>query len=137
MYNFFDCGANVTQDLALAIDIPFAGLDAWLITLGCFDGPGGCLAGAFVADVVFNVSGANASEMGLSISSATFSSLADLTDDGHIGESTAVSWVTAGVGALSPDPILDMLIDGFGAGYNHDIKPISNLVPFIGSLFSH
>ena len=137
-YNFFDCGANVTQDLALVIDIPFAGLDAWLITLGCFDGPAGCLAGALVADTIFNLTAANANETALSAASAVFSIFADLNDDDRqIGESSVVSVAAAGVGALSQDPILDFAIDGFGAGYNHDVKPISSFVPFIRSLFSH
>jgi hypothetical protein len=137
LYNFFDCGANVTQDLALAIDTPFAGLDALLITAGCFAGLEGCVAGALAADTVFNLTGANVSEMLLSFASAGFSSLADFSDDRHLGESTVVSVVAAGAGALSPDPILDFAIDGFGAGYNHDIKPISNFVPFIRFLFNH
>jgi hypothetical protein len=136
-YNFFDCGANITQDLALAIDTPFAALDAVLITAGCFAGPEGCLAGAVAADLVFNLTGANISEMVLSIASAGFSIGADATDDGRLGESSAVSVVAAGAGALSPDPILDFTIDGFGAGYNHDIRPISNIVPFMRSLFKH
>jgi len=136
-YNFFDCNANVTQDIALAIDAPFAGLDAVLITAGCFAGPEGCVAGAVVADTVFNITGANLDETVMSFASAGYSILADLSDDRHLGESSLVSAVAAGAGAISQDPILDFAIDGFGSGYNHNVKPISNFVPWIRSLFNH
>jgi hypothetical protein len=123
-YNFFDCSANVTQDLALAIDTPFAGLDAWLITLGCFAGLEGCAAGAVVADVIFNITGANGNETLLSFASMIFSVGADFADDRHLGQGSAISVAAAVVGAVSPDPILDFAIDGFGSAYNHEVNPI-------------
>ena len=90
-----------------------------------------------MGNTVFNVTGANAFETGLSAVSAGFSALADYSDDRHVGESTMVAVTTAGLGALSPDPILDFAIDGFAAGYNHEVKPISNIVPFIRSLINN
>jgi hypothetical protein len=134
-YNFFDCGANISQDLALLVDAPFAGLEAVLIVAGCFGGPEGCLAGAGVGITVFNVSGANADETILSLVAAGFSVAADLADDRHFGESTVVAVSGAVLGLLSPDPILDSAIDGFGSAYNHGIKPISGIPSLIGSLF--
>jgi hypothetical protein len=127
-YNLFDCAANVTQDLALAIDTPFAGLDAVLITAGCFAGPEGCLAGAGVADTIFNVTGANANETALSFASMIFSVAADYSDDHHFGQSTGISVVAAVAGAFSPDPILDFAIDGIGSAYNHEVNPIYGIL---------
>jgi hypothetical protein len=135
MYNLFDCGANVTQDLALLIDIPFAGLEAVLIVAGCFAGPEGCLAGAGVGITVFNVSGANADETILSSAAAVLSVAADLADDRQVGESTVVAISGAVLGLLSPDPIIDFAIDGFGSAYNHEVRPISGIPSEIRSLF--
>lgn len=136
-YNILDCGANITQDAALAIDTVFGGIEAVLITAGCFAGPEGCGAGLAVGNMVFNVTGANAFETLLSFVSMGFSIGADYYDDGHFGESSGIAAGTALVGALSPDPIIDFVIDGFAAGYNHNVKPISNIPPLIGSLFNH
>lgn len=123
-YNFFDCGANITQDWALAIDTPFAGLEVVLITTGCFAGLEGCVAGAGITDTIFNVLGANADETALSLISAGFSVAADFADDGHLGQSSAISGVAAVGGFFSPDPILDFAINGFGSAYNHEVNPI-------------
>jgi RHS repeat-associated protein len=135
-YNFFDCAANVTQDLSLLIDTPFAFGELVLITAGCFAGPQGCLAGAGVADTVFNVTGANGAETVLSLVSMVSSFAADYADDNHFGESTVTAAVTGVGGLFSPDPLIDFAIDGFGSAYNHDVNPISNIPSLIGSLFS-
>jgi hypothetical protein len=127
LYNFLDCGANITQDVALAIDAPFAGLDGVLITAGCFAGPEGCAAGAGVADTIFNISGANADETVLSFASMIFSVAADFADDRHLGQDSVISGVAAVGGAFSPDPILDFAIDGFGSAYNHEVHPIYDI----------
>jgi hypothetical protein len=111
----------------LVIDTPFAGLEAWLIALGCFAGPEGCLAGAGVADTVFNVLGANASETALSFTSAGFSVAADFSDDRHLGQDSVISVVAAVGGFFSPDPILDFVVDGFGSAYNHEVHPIYDI----------
>ena len=136
-YNFFDCTANITQDLALLIDTPFAFGELVLITAGCFAGPKGCLAGAGVAATIFNITGANAAETGLSSAATVLSIAADFADDGDFGESTAVSFTAGVAGFFSPDPIIDFAIDGFGSAYNHDVKPISGIPALIGSLFGH
>lgn len=39
--------------------------------------------------------------------------------DGELGESTATSFVTFVVGGMNPDPIADLVIDGYASGYNH------------------
>jgi hypothetical protein len=132
----FHC-ATCSDLCTLAIDTVFGGIEAVLITAGCFAGPEGCGAGLGVGITVFNVTGANAFETGLSIISMGFSIAADYADDGHFGESTGISVIAAVAGAISPDPILDFAIDGLAAGYNHDVKPISYIPPLIGSLFNH
>jgi hypothetical protein len=121
-YNFFDCGANITQDLALLIETPFVGAETIAIGVGCFGGPKGCLAGAGLAQALYNLTGANAAETFLSTFLATgFSIFADVADDGHIGEGTVTAGTAAVVGFFSPDPIIDFIIDGYGAGYNHGV----------------
>jgi len=122
-YNFFDCVATVTQDLAFAVDIPFAGVELAFIVMGCFGGLAGCAAGAKVGIVFFNVTGGNAIETVLSNTSAAFSVAADASANGitHIGESSVTAISGAVAGNFSPDPILDAIIDGYGAGYNHDL----------------
>jgi hypothetical protein len=126
--NVFDCIATATQDLATAIDIPFAGTELGLIAIGCFGGgPEACAAGAAAGVeagiVFFNVTGGNLAEMVLSTTSGGFSFLADASANGisHIGESTVTAVAGVVAGSLSPDPILDLIIDGYGSGYNHDV----------------
>ena len=120
-YNFFDCGANVTQDLALAIDYPFAGVELVFLAIGCLAGPEGCAAAKEAGTVFFEVTGANAAETFLSTFLSTgFSIFADGTD-GEIGEGTYTSVTAAVLGGIVQDPILDTLIDGYGSGYNHDV----------------
>lgn len=134
-YNAFDCGATFTQDLALVIDAPFAGLEYFLIAIGCTAGPEGCLAGSGVGITVFNITGANTHETILSLIAAGSSVAADFYDDARFGESTTVAISGAVLGSLSPDPIIDFAIDGFGSAYNHEVKPISGIPSLISSFF--
>jgi len=87
-----------------------------------------------VADVVFNVTGANAFETILSFGTLLFSAGADWTDDGQLGLNTADAAIPAIVGAISPDPLLDAVIDSYGSLYNHDYAP--GIASSISSLFS-
>jgi len=124
--NGFDCAANITQDAALAVDIPFAGAELILAGIGCLGGIKGCLAGAKLGQILFQGLGANNVEMGLSGTSAVFSTFADIADGNSpgenfiLGQSTVTAFTTAGVGSISKDPFVDFIIDGYGAGYNHD-----------------
>lgn len=134
-YNFFDCGATITQDMALAIDTPFVLLEGALIGIGCLDGPGGCVAGAAVADAIFNVLGANFEETVLSTGFSTvFTFLADVADDGHVGVNTVDAAIPAVAGYFAADPIVDAGIDAYGSGVNHGAWP--GIASYIGSLFS-
>jgi hypothetical protein len=98
-----------------------------LITAGCFAGPEGCVAGAGVADTIFNITGANADETMLSVASMIFSVAADYADDQHFGQSSGISIVAAVGGFFFPDPIFDFAIDGLGAAYNHEVHPIYDI----------
>jgi hypothetical protein len=132
-YNAFDCAATATQDIALLIDIPFAGAEAVFIAIGCFGGPEGCAAGALLGIELFNGMGGNAVETMLSFYSAGFSIAADATENGitHIGEPTVTAIAGIVSGTLSPDPILDLIIDGYGSGYNHDVfNGVYSFIPF-------
>lgn len=120
-YNYMDCGATITQDLALLVDLPFAGVEIIAIGVGCFGGLKGCAAGAALGQELFNLSGGNLVETVLGFSSAGFTYFADGYDDGEIGEATFTSFATVVAGTLSQDPIVDFTIDGYASGYNHDV----------------
>jgi hypothetical protein len=132
LYNFFDCMANVTQDLALLIDTPFAVLEYYLIALSCMGFA--CGLGVALSDAAFNATGANAAETILSSGLSTIFSIgADRVDDGHLGNNTKSAVALAILGVISPDPLLDFAVDGVGAGLNHDVNPI-NKIPMIPNL---
>jgi hypothetical protein len=132
LYNFFDCAANVTQDLALLIDTPFAIAEYYLIVLACMGSA--CGLGVALSDAAFNASGANVAETVLSTVLATiFSVGADRAKDGQLGGDSKSAVTLAILGVMSPDPLLDFAVDGIGAGLNHDINPI-NKIPMIPNL---
>jgi RHS repeat-associated protein len=115
-YNFWDCAATATQDLALLVDAPFAGAELLAIGFGCLAGLAGCAAGALAGEELFNVLGGNLVETGLGFASGMSTFFADVADDGEIGEATYTAVVTVVVGTLNPDPIGDYIIDGYALG---------------------
>jgi hypothetical protein len=138
LYNILDCGATFTQDVVLIIDIPFAGVEMVFITIGCLEGPAGCAAGAALGIELFNGMGANFLEARLSNLSARLSIFADVADHGliHVGEPSATAIASALAGNISPDPILDLIIDGYGSAYNHDyVNGIYSFIPFDSNPF--
>ena len=132
LYNFLDCAANVTQDLALLIDTPFAIAEYYLTVLACMGSA--CGLGVALSDAAFNATGANAAETILSSGLSTIFSIgADRAEDGQFGDDTKSAVVLALLGVFSPDPLLDFAVDGVGAGLNHDVNPI-NKIPMIPNL---
>jgi RHS repeat-associated protein len=119
---FLACTATFTQDVATLIDLVGAGMETALIVDGCFAGGlAGCGTGLLAGITLFNVSGLNLAESGFSGTSLVFTVLADAAEDGELGESSSTSFVTFLAGGMSPDPILDLAIDGYASGYNHEI----------------
>jgi RHS repeat-associated protein len=118
--------AIATQDAATYVDAAFvyiefglvAGFCIATIEAGCVEG---ALGGLLLGQAMFNLSGANALETGLSFVSLVLTVAADGLDDGQFGEASLMSAVTFGVGTLMTDPIADFMIDGYASGYNHEI----------------
>jgi hypothetical protein len=136
--DFLTCAANFSQDMATTIDFLFAGLELVLIIDGCAAGPEGCLAGAFLSEGIWNM-GPNGLESALSGVSLLLTAYAEYTESGEFGESTQTSFVTFLAGGLAPDPIVDLVIDGYASGYNHgffnDIFTITNGGDFLKKPF--
>ena len=134
LYDVFDCGATFTQDLALVIDTPFAGVELIFLAIGCpLGGLKGCAAGAKVGQTFFKYTGANRGETALSFFSMVLSIAADAADEGITGidenSVTAIDGVIAGT--WSKDPILDFIIDGYGSAYNHEfVNGVFSFIPF-------
>ena len=113
-------GANVTQDLAMLIDTPFAITEGIFIIGECIAVPlAGCITGALMGQAAFNLTGANTAETILSAASLALTITADLLDDRELGEASRTSFVTFLAGGMSFDPIIDLAIDGYASGYNH------------------
>jgi hypothetical protein len=113
--------ATGTQDTATYIDMIFVVAEGMEIANGCLVGPEGCMAGALLGKIAFNVTGANTAEAFLSTSSFGLTALADLIDDGQFSKATGTSLVTAIAGAAMVNPIGDFAIDRYSSGYNHGI----------------
>ena len=132
---FLTCAANFSQDVATAIDFIFAGLEVVLVTEGCLFGPEGCAGGLLASWMVFNL-GPNQMESALSGISLALTIAADY-EDGALGESSFTSAITFLTGGINPDPIADLVIDGYASGYNHGffngIGDIINGEPFLQS----
>ena len=112
------CWANFSQDVATTIDFIFAGVEVVLVVEGCLVGPEGCAGGLLASWLVWNF-GPNQLEASLSGVSLALTALDDYLDDQEFGESTSASLTTFLVGGVSPDPIADLIIDGYASGYNH------------------
>ncbi len=128
--DLLNCGAMFTQDAATAIDLAGVGMEGALFTAGCFvGGPAGCAEGLFFAQKVWLASG-NPLESGFSAASFIFTLAADVLDDGEFGEASEMSLIGALVGGSTIDPMGDLIVDGYGSGYNHgifnDIRTIFN-----------
>jgi len=139
------CIANATQDVATLIDLNGAAAEWNLILLGCsFGGPGGCVAGWKAGMKLWNAPifgpfSANYIEGRFSFASLVFTMAADFEDGGNgflgLEESSATAFVTFSLGQMSPDPIVDLAIDGYASGYNHGI--FNDVITIIngGSIF--
>jgi RHS repeat-associated protein len=114
--------ANGAQDIATLIDLGFAIPEGVIITTGVASGGPETIpvaVGGF--DIIYNVSGGNLAETFFSGVSLLFTGLADYADDGQLGDAFLTSAITFGAGLAMPDPIGDLVIDGYASGYNHGI----------------
>ena len=111
------CWANLTQDLATGFDFFGALLEVAVVPASCVLGPEGCGGGLLIVWTLWNA-GPNQVETALSGLSLLITAVDDYSD-GELGESTATSFTTFVVGGMSPDPIADLIIDGYASGYNH------------------
>ena len=111
-----------TQDIATLIDIVGVGVEWTLVGVGCFSGgQAGCLVGYWEAEEIWILGGPNSAETIFSNISAVLTISADYIDDRKLGEASATTFATAGAGLFSVEPTTDLLIDGYGTGYNHGI----------------
>jgi len=123
--------------MATTVDVLFAGLEVVLVVGGCASGgPAGCGAGLLASWEIFNT-GPNQLESGLSGLSLILTAVEDYSGDQQLGESTPTSFTTFVVGGMSPDPIVDVVIDGYASRYNHGffngISTLMNGGPFFQS----
>ena len=115
------CTGTVLQDAATTVDLLGATGEAGLITVGCVDaGPPGCAAGLAASWVLWGQSG-NPIETGLSWASTGATLFDDLSTPGSNGKNFATSLTGTLLGQVSPDPIIDLFIDGYESGYNHGV----------------
>ena len=122
LVNLLHLFANMTQDIATLIDLGFAAPEVYLLIVGTASaGPEAIPVVVIGLDLAFNLSGANLAEMSFSGVSLGFTAIADTIGDGHLGDSTLTSFSTFVAGAAMPDPIGDLIIDGYGSGYNHGL----------------
>jgi hypothetical protein len=129
------CWANFTQDMATTVDGLLAGLEVVLVGGGCMSGGfAGCGAGLLTSWEIFNM-GPNQLESGLSGVSLLLTAIDDYSEDIQLGENTATSFTTFVIGGMSPDPIADVIIDGYASGYNHEffngVFTLANSGPFL------
>jgi hypothetical protein len=107
----------LTQDIATGFDFFGALLEVTVVPASCVLGPEGCGGGLLIVWTLWNA-GPNQAETALSGISLLITAVDDYSD-GELGESTATSFTTFVVGGMSPDPIADLIIDGYASGYNH------------------
>jgi len=114
--------ATASQDVATVIDLGFAIPEVVVGLIGLLSGGPETLPVVVGGmDIAWNLSGANGFETGFGLTSLIFTGIADRLDDGQFGDATLTSASTFVAGALMVDPIGDLVIDGYGSGYNHGI----------------
>jgi hypothetical protein len=113
--------ATATQDIATGIDFVWASAETGFGIEAITGGPEAVAAVVIGVDILYNITGANAWESIFSGLSLIFTYAADSADDGQISETTLTSAVTFGLGLITPDPIIDLAIDGYASGYNHGV----------------
>jgi hypothetical protein len=121
--DLLNCGSMAAQDIATLHDLVGTGILFSTTVAGCFmGGVVGCKADLAEGILLWN-SGLNVAETGASNISAILSVSADYIDDGKLGDTTATTVVAASAGMKAVDPFSDLLIDGYGSGYNHGLFP--------------
>ncbi len=83
-------------------------------------GPGGRAEGVWLTWKIWGLT-LNRAENALSFASMLFTIGDDVFNNGGAGENTVTSVATFLVGGASPDPLADLIIDGYASGYNHGI----------------
>jgi len=123
--------ASGTQDLATTVDFVGSEAEVAEMALGCADGiPAGgagvvigCAGGLLVGRAEWVFGGGNTVETVLGFTSLGFTAVADFADDGQFGDDTLTSVTTTAMGTVILDPIGDLVVDGYGSGYNHGLFP--------------
>jgi len=113
--------ATATQDIATLIDLGFAIPEVLILAIGLSGGPETIPMVITGMDLIFVASGANLAETIFSGLSLGFTAAADYLDDRQLGDTTMTSAITFGMGLFMPDPIGDLIIDGYASGVNHGI----------------
>ncbi|MBI3159218.1 MAG: hypothetical protein HYZ26_06435 [Chloroflexi bacterium] len=137
---FFQDLSTTLSGLGAAVELGFTGL-------GCTYGPEGCAVGFGAGNAVYQAM-LNPWEGIAGMASTGATIIADLASgetnaqfspqSGYvisIGGGTITSLSTQGLGSLSNVAVVDVLLDGYGSAYSHNLAPAVNLAPVsIGNL---
>ncbi len=125
----------VLQDVATGIDLVGVVLiEAPLVLDACALSSGiGCAAGVLIAWQAW--APLNALETIASWGSTAFTVVDDFIVTGSFGENTKTAVTLSLLGMMSPDPALDLIIDGYGSGYNHGVFTGISTIFSGGSVF--
>ena len=117
------CAANLSQDIAMVVDMVGVGLiEVPAVIGGCFEGgPLGCAIGEGGAALTWNLSPLNGAETAASGLSLVLTALDEWGSPGGLGENTATSAVSFVSGLWPFPPSWDLAVDTYGSGYGHGV----------------